>query len=87
MCFSKGKLQKELITFSDENYPLDGKINPTFTNIGTSDVMVDGETLATGESFKVDAPGVVLTESIAIVFKSNNKTERALMARFVVLTN
>jgi len=81
----RGKLQKKLITKNESSFSLEGFINPTFTNIGASSVMVDGELLATGESFKVDLPNVVLSEAIQITFLSANKNERQLSVRYGIL--
>lgn len=81
----KGKLQKKLITTTETSFSLEGLINPTFTNVGVSPVFVDGEKLLTGESFKVDLPHIVLSESIEIRFVSPNKNERQLFVRYGIL--
>ena len=81
----RGKLQKKLITNSESSFSLEGFINPTFTNVGVSPVFVDGEKLLTGESFKVDLPRIVLSESIEIRFLSQDKKERQLTVRYGVL--
>lgn len=84
--FLKGSLRSQLITDSENEFSLEGFINPTFTNVGDSPVMVDGETLAKGESFKVDLPGVILTGTISINFTSPVKTERQLSVRYGILS-
>jgi hypothetical protein len=83
MCLVKGMLNKRRLTSNDPGYSLDGMINPTFTNVGVSSVYIDEELIATGESFKIDAPGILLTGKIAINFTSSVVTERNLVLRFV----
>lgn len=83
MCLVKGTLQKRFIVSNDPNFPLDEMVNPTFTNVGASSVYIDEELILSGESFKIDAPGVVLSGTIAIQFVSQIKSERRLAVRYV----
>jgi hypothetical protein len=83
MCLNKGVLRTKLITKNSPSFDLDGMINPTFTNVGTSSVNIDEELIATGESFKIDAPGILLSGNIAINFLSSDPSQRMLVLRYV----
>ena len=85
MCSNKGSLAKETITSNEPNYSLEGKMNPTFKVVGSSDVIIDGEKLSEGEIFVVEAPGVILTGSISIDFVSNVKAERNVLVRYIAI--
>lgn len=64
----KGTLSKTTITASNSAFSLKGMINPSFTNMGASPVIIDGRKLETGDNFSVFCPGVVLQNEIAIRF-------------------
>ncbi len=81
----KGALKQNLITYSDNQFSLNGMINPTFTNVGDAPVMVDGAILQKGNSFKVDLPNLVLTNTISINFLSEVKEECQLSVRYGIL--
>lgn len=81
----KGAVKQQLITYSDNQFSLEGFVNPTFTNLGDSPVMVDGELLQKGDSFKVDLPNLVLSNTISINFLSEVKEECQLSVRYGIL--
>lgn len=81
MCFQKGELRNDVIVDSDNNYSLEGMVCPTFQNNG-GPVLVNGIKLLTGESFAINVPNVVLTNSIPVVFLSN---DRKLAIGYIVL--
>ncbi len=85
MCIEKGQLRNVLINKSDSNYPLAGMISPTFQNEGTASVIIDGRKLDQGDSFSINVPGVMLTNSIAITFEQDNTKTRKLYVGFVSL--
>lgn len=73
--FIDGHLVNKTITSSDNNYSLDGMINPTFQNTGETAVLIDGRKVLSGESFSVNAPNTILRNSISIIFE--NETGKA----------
>jgi hypothetical protein len=81
--FNKGNLVNQVITKSDPSFKLEGMICPTFQNMGTSNVLFNGLTLLPGESYAVNVPTVVLTNSVDIQFEST--TGRKLVVSYVRL--
>jgi len=80
-----GKLKNELVNQSQSQYSLLGKICPTFQNEGTASVYIDGRKLLTGESYSVNAPNVILQNSIAITFDIDPTKTKILYVGFVEL--
>ena len=80
-----GKLKNELVNQSQSQYSLSGKICPTFQNEGTASVYIDGRKLLTGESYSVNAPNVILQNSIAITFDTDPTKTKILYIGFVEL--
>jgi len=80
-----GILKNELIDKSHSRYSLSGKICPTFQNEGTASVYIDGRKLLTGESYSVNAPNVILQNSIAITFDTDPTKTKILYIGFVEL--
>lgn len=84
--FVNGQLINKTIVSSDNNYSLDGMINPTFQNTGETAVLIDGRNVLPGESFAVNAPNVILTNSISIVFESEPEKANILHVGYVQTT-
>lgn len=68
--FIDGHLVNKTIVSSDNNYSLDGMINPTFQNSGETAVLIDGRKVLPGESFSVNAPNTILRNEISIIFEN-----------------
>lgn len=83
--FLKGILGKEIIKRSEQSFSLNGMINPTFQNVGTSPVMVDGRILESGDTFYMDCPNVILTNAISIQFTGTSVQSKLLYCHFVRL--
>lgn len=81
----KGMLIHELLRQDDANYPLDGKISPTFQNEGETTVFVHGRKLLPGESYIVNQPGIVLTGHIPIAFVPEAGKSQVLYVGFIKL--
>lgn len=85
MSFQPGNMRNKIIARNDNNFSLAGMINPTFQNQGTNYVVIDGRTVLPGESFTVNAPNVVLQNSIAIKFESDMAKTNILYVGYVEL--
>lgn len=81
----KGILRNVLVSQTSLNYPLKGKINPTFQNEGTAVAYIDGRKLNPGESYSVNVPNVILQNTIPITFESDSSKTRILYVGFVEL--
>ena len=79
----KGVLRNILVTKTNLNYPLKGKINPTFQNEGTAVAYIDGRKLLPGESYSVNVPNVILQNNIPITFESDPSKKPILYIGFV----
>ncbi len=80
-----GTLVNQTVVENQTSFSLECMICPTFQNFGTSPVMVNGLILNSGESYSVNAPTVVLTNSIEIIFLDN--TDKKLVLSFIRLQN
>lgn len=81
--FNTGNLVAQTIVDNQTSFSLACMICPTFQNLGTAPVMVNGLVLDPGDSYSVNVPTVVLMNSIDIVFLDN--TNRKLLVSFVRL--
>lgn len=84
--FVQGQLINKTIVNSENDYSLDGMINPTFQNTGETAVLIDGRKVLPGESFAVNAPNVILTNSISIVFEKEEGKANILHLGYVQTT-
>lgn len=66
------------ITEDEDNFSLDGMIEPTFYNFGTTDVFVLHSRIKPGESFLAGVSGMVMNGTIPIDFKGSDKSGRDL---------
>ncbi|SFB72343.1 hypothetical protein SAMN04487907_101262 [Zunongwangia mangrovi] len=71
----KGKLTFELIKTDNRDYPIDGKVEPTFYNFGETDVYVMEARLKPGESFQAGATGFEMTGNVPVRFEGAGKKD------------
>lgn len=81
-----GNLKNELVNQSQTNYPLKGKICPTFQNEGTATVYIDGRKLQPKESYSVNVPNVILNNDIPITFDADHAKTKILYVGYVEIT-
>lgn len=74
----KANLGYKMITEDQDNFPLDGMIEPTFYNFGQSDVYVFHSRIKPGESFQAGVSGMVMSNEIPIRFEGNDESKRDL---------
>ncbi len=86
MCFKKGNMSNQIITNNDSNFDLMGMINPTWQNLGTSDVIIDGRLLKTGDSMPANCPMLILQNKIKITFENDAAKTKILYVGFFKLT-
>lgn len=84
--FVSGKLVNNTIVNSENNFSLEGMINPTFQNTGETAVLIDGRKVLAGESFAINAPNVILNNSISIVFETEAGKANILHVGYVQTT-
>lgn len=84
--FIEGQLTNTIITESQNEFPLKGMICPTFQNTGDAFVLIDGIKVASGESYAINAPCVILTNSISVVFENDPLKSRILHIGYVQTT-
>ena len=72
-----GNLINKVVTDNHSAFSLDGMVNPTFQNGGTSPVSVDGRILAPGETYSVFL-NLVLKNAIPISFDKDKTKTRIL---------
>lgn len=84
--FVNGTLKNELIKDNHSNYPLKDMINPTFQNEGTSNVFIDGRKVEPGQSYAINAPNVILQNTVSITFDPDKTKTRILYVGFVKTT-
>jgi hypothetical protein len=58
-----------VITETDNVFPIDGFMNPTFHNEGATIVKINNQEVRPRESYKMDFPGCVLNGTANIDFK------------------
>ena len=78
MQLNQATLGFKKITKDEENFSLDGLIEPTFYNFGEDDVVVHHTTVKTGEQFLAGVTGFVMNGEISIKFKGNGRRELLL---------
>lgn len=81
--FVAGELKNALINGNHSNYPLKDMINPTFQNEGTAKVFIDGREVRPGQSYAVNAPNVILQNTVSITFEPDPAKTRILYVGFV----
>ncbi len=84
--FVKGELRNALIDSNHSNFPLKDMINPTFQNEGASFVLIDGRKVEPGQSYAINAPNVILQNTISITFESDPSKTKILYLGFVKTT-
>lgn len=85
MCVQTGILVHRIIRENQENYSLQGMISPSFQNSGTSNVYIDGREIAPGKTFSVNVPGIVLQNTIQVIFENDPTKTNRLHLHFVQL--
>lgn len=81
--FIEGQLVNTVITDSQNDFPLKGMINPTFQNSGEASVLIDGRKIEAGESYAINAPNVILTNNVSIIFENDSTKARILHLGYV----
>lgn len=81
--FVPGELKNEVITANNANYSLKDMINPTFQNEGEATVFIDGRIVKKGESYTINAPNVILQNTISINFDADGNKSKILYVGFV----
>lgn len=81
--FVEGQLVNTVVTDSHNEFPLKNMINPTFQNSGEASVLIDGRKVEAGESYAVNAPNVILLNSISIIFENDPSKSKILHIGYV----
>lgn len=81
--FINGKLVNTVLTDSHNDFPLKGMINPTFQNTGEASVLIDGREIKTGESYAINAPNVILTNNVSIIFENDPAKTKVVHVGYV----
>lgn len=79
------ELANDTITTDKPNYNLEGMVCPTFQNLGNTDVYFNGLLLSKNESFAVNVPTMVLTNTVEIRFA--DEVDRKVVVSFLKQSN
>jgi len=78
----KANLVSKIITENDDNFSLEGMIEPTFYNFSDNDVEVLYSVIKPGGKFFAGVVNMVMMNKVPIIFKGSKAAKRKLIVYY-----